>query len=381
MHVELLKTHSKTSRKSKVSISFGFTLVELLVVIAIIGILIALLLPAVQAAREAARRMQCSNNLKQIGLAVHNFHDAHNGLPPSSIGWCRPPVHYMLAPFIEQQPVYDFITRFSGKFRNQLWTYRWNNGYSAGGVTYAKPTSQEMESLCLQYMACPSRGRKTTLVSEANYGWDPNDGASGPTGDIVMVMSVGPDAGNPDSYSRKDFTAEFWGEWYNPDRMVYQRGPFRLANKPGLVSGGDNGAHDNDSYSSWTPRDTFAWMSDGTSNQLMFGEKFINSQDMGKCQRDVSWDCGNLIPGNNWREPHAARPATTEDGPLTNAKNIVWDNGVSKNPNYYAFGSSHTSVVNFVKGDGSVSSISVTAAPLVVCRLSDCRDGVSVALP
>ncbi|PQO35345.1 prepilin-type cleavage/methylation domain-containing protein, partial [Blastopirellula marina] len=107
--------------------SRGFTLVELLVVIAIIGVLIALLLPAVQQAREAARRMQCTNYMKQIGLALHNYHDTHRVLPPATINpgcnGCNSVVspdtvsmnvrnitmHLMILPFIEQGPLHDKI--------------------------------------------------------------------------------------------------------------------------------------------------------------------------------------------------------------------------------------------------------------------------------
>lgn len=95
----------------------GFTLVELLVVIAIIGILVALLLPAVQAAREAARRMSCSNNLKQIGLASHNYHDTFKTFPPSAfiptnaslLPWNSFSIQARLLPFIEEANLQDLI--------------------------------------------------------------------------------------------------------------------------------------------------------------------------------------------------------------------------------------------------------------------------------
>lgn len=103
----------------------GFTLIELLVVIAIIAILIALLLPAVQQAREAARRSSCKNNMKQIGLALHNYHDTHQVLPPGDInaggydsGWLltsgspfvrNHTVHLFILPYIEQGALYNGI--------------------------------------------------------------------------------------------------------------------------------------------------------------------------------------------------------------------------------------------------------------------------------
>jgi len=87
----------------------GFTLIELLVVIAIIAILIALLLPAVQQAREAARRTECKNNLKQIGLAIHNYHDSFNTIPPGWIGGTGYSWQIFLLPGVEQSNLYNAL--------------------------------------------------------------------------------------------------------------------------------------------------------------------------------------------------------------------------------------------------------------------------------
>src|SRR5947207_11194401 len=89
----------------------GFTLVELLVVIAIIGVLVALLLPTVQMAREAARRSSCQNNLHQIGIAIHNFHDARNSLPPLRVSNNQASWFVLIMPYMEQGNI------------SQLWTF------------------------------------------------------------------------------------------------------------------------------------------------------------------------------------------------------------------------------------------------------------------
>jgi prepilin-type N-terminal cleavage/methylation domain-containing protein len=146
----------------------GFTLIELLVVIAIIAVLIALLLPAVQQAREAARRSQCKNNLKQIGLATHNFHDTYNYLAvsarPPGTGTVRLAGMVKILPYVDQAPLYNLYDQ----------TLQWSN---------PNPQMRQVVSTQIPAFNCPSSASATKLDG------DP-DAATTPSGYAANMVGI-----------------------------------------------------------------------------------------------------------------------------------------------------------------------------------------------
>lgn len=154
----------------------GFTLIELLVVIAIIAVLVALLLPAVQSARESARRSQCQNNLKQIGLAIHNFHDSKGILPssgrPSDASTVRIGIFVKLLPFIEQKVLWDQYDL----------TTNWSSATNAGTAAAPGVTRTRIKSF-----ECPSSPKNSGVLDHNPDGW----GGSGPWVGIVAVGDYG----------------------------------------------------------------------------------------------------------------------------------------------------------------------------------------------
>jgi prepilin-type N-terminal cleavage/methylation domain-containing protein/prepilin-type processing-associated H-X9-DG protein len=171
----------------------GFTLIELLVVIAIIGILIALLLPAVQAAREAARRMQCTNNLKQLGLGMHSYESSNGALPPQqvltfaggSVFWkSQWGVTARIAPYLEQGPLYNAINF-------NLKTTAPDNATVAASTLSVLICPSEVNPGPFQ--ATNSAGAITGVFGVSNYGWCEGDWyVFGGPGAIANRSAFGP---------------------------------------------------------------------------------------------------------------------------------------------------------------------------------------------
>ena len=372
----------------------AFTLVELLVVIAIIGMLIALLLPAVQAAREAASRMQCQNHLRQLGLAVHNYYAAHGVLPPAGLGMhstaptlpggVNPNLHgrasfwVIILPFMEQQALYELVHRASGSFArpldgNNFWN--WRNGANTNLATTEVAHFAAQRSISsVSIFLCPSRRSSATSLVGRDGHTDGNAGGFfGPQGDYAFVHGL--------KYSG-------WGDmahWHLIDNVNYARGfwlgPFRIADW-----------RNTSDPTSWESRDTMAWWQDGTSNQIIIGEKTIYPTLVGLCLRvdgpaitELTQHGPNpdFVPANNNTRALINDCSLFATGDWSgfavgSSFNAHIENNVNRRvtqrignterqlaPANYGdggrtWGSSHPGVCNFLFGDGSVRGISVT---------------------
>ncbi|MDO4586544.1 MAG: DUF1559 domain-containing protein [Planctomycetia bacterium] len=352
----------------------GFTLVELLVVIAIIGILIGLLLPAVQAAREAARRMQCTNNLKQIGLAIHNFHDTQNGLPPNVLAPYRMSIFPLLFPYLEQNSLYDLICNTSDGYNNDSFSKGLTTNCWWGSETLfsgmAPPLTEEQREAFGSVSAylCPSRHNAPAMISKPTAA-SRTSGAQyfqGPQTSYAMVVCSGLDANG-------NLVGNMWYQHSMVD-CYNLRGPFRIAKSDYTV----DGIPGRDVMKTWKPRDNFSWMKDGTSNQFCFGEKHYtynggNFSTFGICDW-VGGDCSYLCAGENGTSVTSI--ARTFDPGWAE---VIALPGEEDGWSGHKFGSAHPSVVNFLYGDGSVHPISVTTPHEVLYPLSVVNDGKAVS--
>jgi prepilin-type N-terminal cleavage/methylation domain-containing protein len=393
----------------KNSLCFGFTLVELLVVIAIIGVLIALLLPAIQAAREAARRMQCSNHLKQIGIGVHNFHDTSNGVPPLTIGEHRATVLPLLYPFLEQQTLYDLIVSKTYSGASSSYDVASKEAHDlVTGTNFWRLALTDAERNgfgSIPVMRCPTRRGGVAMTKD---GGETKDVPThyGPQTDYVAVHTYIEVPPSTTGMQTEDFNLYYNASYHiSPDntyQIEFQHGPFRTTL---LQTAGD--------YKTWLPRDTMARWIDGMSNQIIFGEKHLGQDLLGVCIIDsnisfggwaAGWDstcsrtCGDCSymaagasyvgaaylttvqfrtnsDGSPWRDPSFPIYRPTDFSGLAGTFNQAYaalTNG---------FGSWHPGIAQFVLGDGSVRSFSCTVPLSIMAPLADVNDGKIVQIP
>ena len=318
----------------------GFTLIELLVVIAIIAILIALLLPAVQQAREAARRARCKNNLKQIGVAVHNYLETHSVFPPGYIvknqtgtahlgyGWGT----YLL-PFIEQKNIYVRANwnnpNFGGSFQNQL-------------TAYLCPSDRDNVGKA-QY-----RIRQDDPPSGTNLAGDPCGSSTDTAADWA--------AGGPCSSTRRTFGRNFAGK----ANYVGNVGTSLTYTGNGVLFGNSH-IEDRD-------------ITDGTSNTFLAGERW-QGPGQHAAWAGIHYDednLGSFTPGppgggGSWEN--------TQSRTTTIGRHVLGSTGYRPNSGSGGFSSLHTGGFHMLLCDGSVHFISENINRSVYGRLGNRQDG------
>jgi prepilin-type N-terminal cleavage/methylation domain-containing protein/prepilin-type processing-associated H-X9-DG protein len=296
----------------------AFTLIELLVVIAIIAVLIALLLPAVQQAREAARRSQCKNNLKQYGLAVHNYHDLYGNIPPGGAGGLNilPNVGWQVRvfPFMDQAALYNQLN-----FSNEVTGQTLQDGQPA--YTHSVP-----------YASCPSDDSPRFISGYAQTSYCGNEGSQG-------NLSVDPNCNQFQQFALKLLN--------NADTLDI-----------GQVSGTVNRAG---------ARIKFTDVVDGLTNTLCVGEI------MPRCHDHI----GGLWVNNAMGNAHASTITPINTMTTCDFTNPSVPCHAQNNWNYsWGFRSRHVGGVHFLLCDGSVRFLSQNIDHVnTYQRLGDRADG------